>query len=750
MQQWSNRLAPVASLVLCGFKAGSGTGADGAVAAQMRLSSLMLVNLQLLDLCKSAATMPSAAGVYLPAGYAVPTQPKKPTSSVQPTYIRSSMAGVSNSFPGQTTAAGAASISCLAANHNAFVLSTFTSRLTATYQAAALNRWNLLGLSHLAAGPSSPGDVSLDGANFICRGSIGRRLLLRKRWQQVLELRAFARTLDYAMFLLFQQGRSSPTQISGLGAQASQFEEYQLLYLHSMPSSYAATHPAIALHVAQPALPFTRKGSSSAEGVKGVAAGTAHLQPGSPCNWKSSSFHRALSDRLVVVAQPSNSGSTVSSVDGTAVSVLPAVEVKQQRQQLPQSRFPQHAAAPATAGRQPLQDSAVAESAGQSAAVATSKALQGPKGMPVMAALRSMRTGSQGLLQRLWQRKQAAAEFADASSKSPGILGSKLRSKSILAAKPAKGQQAGTSRASQPLHVHTESLHGHIQLQQQRSLVDFLDKFTVSYLSVSATSTGVVDSSPTGSPRSPGDWSHTKVRVVTAQQPQLAASYKQHPAPQQQKQPQAPTGFMSAAMEEPEDALDITLCHVKATVGPHTVSMLLQLMTSLSTAASSRRPTVKQPPDKPPPAVGQVSGTTGSQAYGRLRVGVHLVLCHAMLNMERALLPDRLGAVSGCVVELQTKALLSLRLLDVKTSVLRQWGVSSEQPSDQGSTQQEGTEGSCSVAHIGLQDLCACKEQRHVLSGAGDPWTVSSYLLLLIGCFMFAMNSVHLQCPACC
>ncbi|KAF6253188.1 hypothetical protein COO60DRAFT_1463300 [Scenedesmus sp. NREL 46B-D3] len=55
---------------------GTSTSSDGALAAKVHLSSLLLVNLQLLDLCLSDATMPSAAGVYLPAGVVVPGKAK--------------------------------------------------------------------------------------------------------------------------------------------------------------------------------------------------------------------------------------------------------------------------------------------------------------------------------------------------------------------------------------------------------------------------------------------------------------------------------------------------------------------------------------------------------------------------------------------------------------------------------------------------------------------------------------------------
>jgi hypothetical protein len=137
IQQWGGRIAPVASLVLCELRAGTSTSADGALAAKVHLSSLLLVNLQLLDLCQSDATMPSAAGVYLPAGIVVPSN-TKPSVGGAPhgQYRRASAADAAAA----AEAVVAAAVPCLLANHNAFVLSAFTPRLTAAYQSATLSR----------------------------------------------------------------------------------------------------------------------------------------------------------------------------------------------------------------------------------------------------------------------------------------------------------------------------------------------------------------------------------------------------------------------------------------------------------------------------------------------------------------------------------------------------------------------------------------------------------------------------------
>ena len=251
--RWANRVAPVANLVLSGLRVGTSSGAEGALAAKLQLSSALLVNLQLLDLCKSPATCPSAAGLYLPSGYAVPQE-----------RARASRTG---SAADSTRGSAAAQPARLSANFNAFVLAPYTSRLIAACHAAALHRWQLLGLSRLAS--DSTGSAAARGlgrglnaqaqASTVStsssaagasqqqqssRGWVSRRVLLRRQWQQVLELRAFVKSLDYAMFLVFHQqaqravhgeGPYSAAASAGGGSSAepcsnTAAEQYQVLY----------------------------------------------------------------------------------------------------------------------------------------------------------------------------------------------------------------------------------------------------------------------------------------------------------------------------------------------------------------------------------------------------------------------------------------------------------------------------------------------------------------------------------------
>eukprot|EP00775_Hariotina_reticulata_P006353 gene6353-6586_t len=223
LQQWSQRIAPVVSFVLSDLKAGTSTDLDGLLAARVHMSSLLLVNLQLLDLCKIPATMPSAAGIYLPDGHIVPdcTPPRSSAGLGLSAAAAAHLAAQSGGGGVAVSAANAPGAS-LSANYNAFVLSPYTARLTTAYQMATLSRWQLCGLSRLTSTSTSRGSSSTNlnvlqemlgsGAmkdqllvNRIQRGTISRRLLVRRRWQRVLDLRAFARTLDYAMFLLFCQ-----------------------------------------------------------------------------------------------------------------------------------------------------------------------------------------------------------------------------------------------------------------------------------------------------------------------------------------------------------------------------------------------------------------------------------------------------------------------------------------------------------------------------------------------------------------
>lgn len=265
LTRWASRVAPVADLVLSGLRIGTNSGFQGGLSAKLELSSGLLVNLQLLDLCKSPATCASAAGVYLPNGYAVPSERR------------------SSSGPNPAAGAAAGGPACLAANYNAFVLAPYTSRLTAAYESATLHRWQLLGLSRLVADQSQAGSVGaaargqLRGQGPSCassgtsagqqqqqggmlsRGWISRRQLLRHRWQRVLELRAFVKSMDYAMFLVFHQaahqgaaadpvGTSSSGSISacepGASTPAEQYQMLYRMYLAELEAAAATRQPA--------------------------------------------------------------------------------------------------------------------------------------------------------------------------------------------------------------------------------------------------------------------------------------------------------------------------------------------------------------------------------------------------------------------------------------------------------------------------------------------------------------------------
>jgi hypothetical protein len=272
LARWASRVAPVADLVLSGLRIGTNSSFQGALSAKLELSSGLLVNLQLLDLCKSPATCASAAGVYLPSGYAVPSKCGS-SSGTSPTAV-----------------AAADGPACLAANYNAFVLAPYTSRLTAAYQSATLHRWQLLGLSRLIADESQPGSIgavagrgqqlrgqgpsyassfTLGGqqqqqqqqqGGMLSRGWISRRQLLRHRWQRVLELRAFVKSMDYAMFLVFHQqahqgaaadavGTSSSGSVNiacepGASTPAEQYQMLYRMYLAELDAAAAAGQPA--------------------------------------------------------------------------------------------------------------------------------------------------------------------------------------------------------------------------------------------------------------------------------------------------------------------------------------------------------------------------------------------------------------------------------------------------------------------------------------------------------------------------
>jgi hypothetical protein len=140
-----------------------------------------------------------------------------------------------------------------------------------------------------------------------------------------------------------------------------------------------------------------------------------------------------------------------------------------------------------------------------------------------------------------------------------------------------------------------------------------------------------------------------------------------------------------------------------------------------------------------------------------LTMRLQLSVCHLAMNMERLVAADRLrGAAKGPAARsrfnsnrplqvLETKGLLSLLLLDVNSRI-QHHASSPDDDSDAaetgvggsrsgaagagaaaGSRQEAGMQVSCSIAHVGVQDLCAPLEQRHVLSGAREPYEVCCF-----------------------
>jgi hypothetical protein len=173
---------------------------------------------------------------------------------------------------------------------------------------------------------------------------------------------------------------------------------------------------------------------------------------------------------------------------------------------------------------------------------------------------------------------------------------------------------------------------------------------------------------------------------------------------------------------------------------------------------NSTSPQQAQPPPGTGPAPDEVPAALTSVAPpAKLQVRLQLVVCHAAVNMERTVLPgtssvdstilhsspvSRAGRAgrwknssSSSSSQLQTMGLLSLLLLDADAAV--QPGLEAPQAvagdpaadalvpavgSGMAAAQALGM--TCSVAHMGLQDLCACVEQRHALSGSSEPFQV--------------------------
>jgi hypothetical protein len=228
------------------------------------------------------------------------------------------------------------------------------------------------------------------------------------------------------------------------------------------------------------------------------------------------------------------------------------------------------------------------------------------------------------------------------------------------------------------------------------------------------------------------------------------------------------------------DQLTMNLGHLKLVLGPHSVSMGLQLVTSLLGASTSGRPVIPTSktsgsasssgtaaqhaavPGTGTAAAGRSAGSSSSSSPNGTRPGgmtmrLQLSVCHLAVNMERMVTADRARGASagtsrlhGGLEALETKGLLSLLLLEAKSSVLR--GIAAGEAAGAEGTagaqgarglagggmdgaednaQQGGVRVTCSVAHVGLQDLCAPLEQRHVLSGAREAYKVGGMRSIL-------------------
>lgn len=771
LHQWSSRIVPVASLVMSGLKAGSSTAADGTLTATACLSSLLLVNLQLIDLCRSAVTMPTAAGIYLPSGYSVPAHHMSPAHGESPIWATSTGVRDKAVSPKSLLPTSGRAIAGLSANYNAFVLSTFTTRLTAAYEAAALSRWQVLGLDSSAADLGPISCDSTDGVRLVMRGSLDRRVLLRRRWQQVLAVRAFARTLDYAMFLLFERERtavsSQPTTGAGVFRNAGMhpFQQYQMLYRHCIAQTNTS-----AVGTSQ----STRPRRSISKGhVSSLGRQPAEVAAVAPP-------HAPSSGQLVGVCSPQTGmlsddlksrqkEAARSSAEGYAS--WPVVE--QQQPLLPAGKLADPDAAPATPGKFTTRQAAASTPVGSDLCCSPVPALPQSSGVgakshenagaawtaraelfPAAAAasirfsststpassqptrtadvgfgasmlslLGRLRGGSQGLLQRVkpGKPKQQRQPYTTADHQSS------------TAGKTSGKHLSGSGRPAHSVGQGPEQY-----AQQQCGSVDFLSRFSTEY---GATAQSQWYTSPSGSggrydtavpstpslggiPTSQPDSRSRSTWLVCPQQAQLTVGYKQQPWQDNLQRPTTSAAAPSGAFAQ-EDQLEVTLSHLKVTMGPHSVSMLLQLVTSFTTAATAaagNRRSVALVEQDLATAHQQAAGR--HHRDGRPRASFNLVLCHYMLNMERVLLPGQSDSRCLTASELETKALLSLLLLDAEASYTQ-----SSPGSALGSSQSTWADVSCSVAHVGLQDLCACEEHRFVLAGADEASGVRTSML---------------------
>jgi hypothetical protein len=461
----------------------------------------------------------------------------------------------------------------------------------------------------------------------------------------------------------------------------------------------------------------------------------------------------------------------------------------------------------------------------------------------VLAALSSLRAGSASLFSsaahQLRLRQQGASKTAG-SGKGPSHLSNMSRGAAAAAAvngvfADAPASPAGTSRqfsrfAGQPGSSERESgycrqqqlMRWQEQLQQQKqeeqqqqeqhqavadtvnqvhNAVDFLDRFTVNFMAVNfggstaAVGQGTLNrwsvpsrresmrvdtpTTPAGTPlAAAGSFgSCSSTTLATLQQHQLAVTYVQQPPAATPQQQAAAASNLSA----PEDTLTVFLAHLKVTVGPHTVSMLLQLLTSVSAAASMPRGSssraagsraYSRPRQRSAAAGTSASSKTAGRPASSLHMQLQAALCHVRVNMERPYWldmskaekkaraardksekqkaeqhqnrdaeleqPDTAQQYQIDDTPMRTKELLAILVLGTSTSVRKVHAAAPSSSRDADSAAaaaadnspviaQPGMEVAFSVAHIGLQDLRACVEQRHVLSGALEPYQVRLY-----------------------
>jgi hypothetical protein len=350
-------------------------------------------------------------------------------------------------------------------------------------------------------------------------------------------------------------------------------------------------------------------------------------------------------------------------------------------------------------------------------------------------------------------------------------------------------QQQQDQQQQQPAAADTASL--------EHSVVDFLDRFTVNFMAVNFGSLAAAEqgnvaswkvpsgresmrvdtpTTPAGTPlAAAGSWGSSNITLATLQQHQLAVTYVQQP-PGAMQQPQQLEDDTTSP-RPPEDSLSVFLAHLKVTLGPHSVSMLLQLLTSVTAAASSQHEGSSRQAagaKQQPAGARTIAGSSNSSAKGagsasRLHMQLQAALCHVRLNMERPYWLDMSKAevraraarerkekqkaeqqqTNDAEQEqgddaqqfqiddtpMRTKDLLALLVLGTNTSVRKLPAAASSSSGRDGAgtgaaagadVAQPGMEVAFCVAHIGLQDLRACVEQRHVLSGALEPYQVRS------------------------